>query len=482
MEPEGVLVHPPERLDVDALVIGTGPGGAVAAALLAEHGRGVLALEEGPLLPQESCAPFSRDETEQKYRCGGLTVTLGTRIVYAEGRCVGGGSEINSALYHRTPPAELERWAREHGLVAAGEGDLAPHFAAIEAEADLAPPPPVLPKASARLAAGAAALGWRSLEVPRLARAGAGSDRRSMTRTLLPRALRAGARLVADAHAHRLLREAGRWRVVVRHAPAGGRPRRLDVVARAVWLAAGAVHTPALLQRSGRRGAVGRSLRLQTMARVVARFAEPVSDDPTAVAAHQVKEFAPRFTLGCSISTPPQLAMAMLDHAPHVGSVRESSPHMAIFHAVARAGRGRVVAMPGLAEPLVGYRLGPAGFADLAAGMRALARALLHAGADRVYPGIPGAPAIESERDVERLPPTLAATGATLLSLHLVGSCPMGGQHAGASVTDSFGRLRDADGLHLADASVLCDAPGVNPQGTIMAFARRNVLSALREL
>jgi choline dehydrogenase-like flavoprotein len=217
------------------------------------------------------------------------------------------------------------------------------------------------------------------------------------------------------------------------------------------------------------------------MARVVARFAEPVNDDPMAVAAHQVKEFAPRFTLGCSVSTPPQLAMAMLDHARHLGSVRQSWPHLAIFHAVVRAGRGRVVAVPGLAEPLVGYRLGPAGFTDLAAGMRALARLLLHAGAARVYPGMPGARAIEGERDVERLPSTLAATGATLLSLHLVGSCRMG-EHAGASVTDSFGRLRGADGLHLADASVLCDAPGVNPQGTIMAFARRNVLSALRKL
>ena len=41
--------------------------------------------------------------------------------------------------------------------------------------------------------------------------------------------------------------------------------------------------------------------------------------------------------------------------------------------------------------------------------------------------------------------------------------------------------MPEAGGLRLADASMLCDAPGVNRQGTVMALARRNVLSALGE-
>jgi choline dehydrogenase-like flavoprotein len=489
MDAEAVLARPPDRLDVDALVIGTGPGGAVTAALLAEHGRGVIAIEDGPLLSQTSCAPFSQAETEQKYRSGGLTVTLGTPIVYAEGRCVGGGSEINSGLYHRTPAEELDRWAVRHGLVAAGEDDMEPHFAAIEEAVGLSAPPAVLPGPSARLAAGAAALGWSSLEVPRLADAdppdgaaarpgeGRHSGRHSMTRTLLPRALRAGARLVPGARAHRLRRESGRWRAVVRHEPPGAPARRIDVVAREVWVAAGAIHTPLLLARSGMRGRVGRSLRLQTMARVVARFPDAVND-PLRVSAHQVKEFAPRSTLGCSVSTLPHLAMALLDHGPEVDAVREAWPHMALFYAVVRSGTGRVRTLPGVADPLVTYRLGAAGLEELATGMRRLARLLLHAGADTIFPCIPGAHPIREEGAIASMPATLARTGAPLTSLHLVGSCPMGASARG-SAADSFGRVLGADALHVADASMLCDAPGVNPQGTIMAFARRNVLAAL---
>src|SRR5947209_18178985 len=83
----------------EIVVIGSGPGGSTTAHLLAEHGRDVLILEAGPDLPLESCPPFSAEEMVQKYRAGGLNPTVGNaKVVFAEGRCVGGGSEVNSGL------------------------------------------------------------------------------------------------------------------------------------------------------------------------------------------------------------------------------------------------------------------------------------------------------------------------------------------------------------------------------------------------
>src|SRR5438105_14732491 len=94
-----------DRHRAQVVVIGSGPGGATTAHVLAEHGKDVLMLEEGPNLPLESCAPFGIEEIAQKYRAGGLNPTLGNaKVAFAEGCTVGGGSEINSGLYHRTPP------------------------------------------------------------------------------------------------------------------------------------------------------------------------------------------------------------------------------------------------------------------------------------------------------------------------------------------------------------------------------------------
>ena len=125
--PDRVLTDPPLELRAQIVVVGSGPGGAITACLLAEAGREVLLVEEGDYLGLGSCRPFSLEEMVQKYRNGGQTVALGAnKIAYVEGRCVGGGSEINSGLYHRTPPEILEAWRLQFQLEGVAEAELRP--------------------------------------------------------------------------------------------------------------------------------------------------------------------------------------------------------------------------------------------------------------------------------------------------------------------------------------------------------------------
>jgi len=64
------------------------------------------------------------------------------------------------------------------------------------------------------------------------------------------------------------------------------------------------------------------------------------------------------------------------------------------------------------------------------------------------------------------------------MTIHLFSSCPMG-EDERRCATDSFGRIHGFHNLFIADASLLCTAPGVNPQGSIMALTRRNALHFL---
>ncbi len=66
------------------------------------------------------------------------------------------------------------------------------------------------------------------------------------------------------------------------------------------------------------------------------------------------------------------------------------------------------------------------------------------------------------------------------MTIHLFSSCPMG-ENRDLCAVDSFGRVHEIEGLHVADASLLPTALGVNPQGSIMAFARRNALRFIEE-
>jgi choline dehydrogenase-like flavoprotein len=268
-----------------------------------------------------------------------------------------------------------------------------------------------------------------------------------------------------------------RWRLTIRRGD-----KTYDVEAATVFVAGGAIQTPALLQRSGVRQNVGRSLDLHPTVKIVAEFDEPINNGDAVVGVHQVKEFSPRIGLGCSISTPPYLGIAMLDHRDAAARLRERASRQAIYYAmVAGAGSGAVRALPGFRDPLVRYKLHDRGLRDLADGLRIVAQCAFAAGAKIVYPSVGGMAPLTDVDQLSTVPAVLPPARTSLMTVHLFSSCPMGEDRSRCAV-DSFGKVHEADGLYVSDASLLCSAPGVNPQGSIMGFARRNALKFLNRL
>jgi choline dehydrogenase-like flavoprotein len=475
-----VLERPEPELRCEIAVIGSGPGGAISACLLAEAGRDVLLLEEGPYYELESCQPFSVDEMVQKYRNGGQTVALGrNKIAYVEGRCVGGGSEINSGLYHRTPSDILELWRKDFAVEAISEKELAPHFEASEKELSVSFLPGAAPPASLKLHEGATRLGWKSVEIPRWfhygEKTGQGT-RQSMTKTFVPRFLKSGGRLLSNTRVERLRSEGGRWDIRAKHRSQSP----LRIMADTVFVCAGAVQTPTILRRSGISENIGNSLQLHPTIKLVAKFAEDVNSAEMGVPVHQVKEFAPRLSFGCSISSPPYVALGLLDHAAYAQRTREDWRQLAVYYAmITGEGRGTVRTLPKFSDTLVRYELADADRRDLAEGLRKLAHILFESGAQAIYPGVSGCPVLANANELRRLPDVVPHGLGNLMTIHLFSSCPMG-EHRSKCAADSFGRLHGFNNLFVADASLLCSAPGVNPQGSIMAFARRNVLHFLK--
>ena len=461
-------------------VVGSGPGGAVTAATLSEQGLDVVLLEEGPRLNLDSCQAFSIEELRQKYRCGGLNPAMGApRLALVEACCVGGGSEINSGLYHRTPPELLQLWRERYQVRSLEEADLLPHFQACEAELSVQCNPGAASAASIKMKTGAERLGWKTLEVPRWVKYAADGQgrRQSMTETCIPCAERKGCQVLPDARVDRLERGTRGWRIkIVRE----GKP--LEIEAEAAFVCCGAVGTPALLRRSGIRKNVGNSLAVHPTIKAVAIFEDEVNSNYADVPTQQVREFSPLISMGCSISSPPYLALAMTDH-PHADvDVRRWWRRMAIYYAmITGPNTGVVRNLPLSPVPLIRYRLGAGDLRSLATALRQLCRLLLAAGATEVYPSVAGMPVIKSEDDLTRIPAELPRNRTNLMTIHLFSSCPMG-EAREVCAADSFGQVHGCPNLFVNDASMLCTAPGVNPQGSIMAVARRNALHFCKRL
>jgi choline dehydrogenase-like flavoprotein len=470
------LVEPAGHHDCQVLVIGSGAGGATTAAILAEAGHDVLVVEEGPWVEQGSVVPFSLEQMDQQYRAGGVTVALGRpSIAYTEGRCAGGGTEINSGLYRRPAPDTLARWRGQTDIVDFTDDEFYAACDEIEVALSVQTVPGRHTPASDRLRAGAAALGWQHDEIPRWMSYPDGGDaasgrRESMTRTFLPRAFSAGARLLVEHRVDRLIRDRGR---AFRAELTGPDDRPVTVDFEVVVVCGGAIQTPALLQRSGHRGLVGKGLAVHPTVKLSARFGEPVNvvDD---VPVHQVKEFAPDLSFGGSASQPGLVALSLTDHWPLMRDAVTAWRDIAIYYAaITSEGRGRVTAIPGLRDPLVTYRLTGRDRALLGQGLGRLALVMLEAGALEVYPSFRDAPIVRSRNDLADASNAFDAAAASVMTVHLCSTVPMGEDRSQAAA-DSVGRLHGADNVYVNDASLLPDAPGVNPQASVMAIATRN--------
>jgi choline dehydrogenase-like flavoprotein len=482
---DSILREVPRTLHVRHVVIGSGPGGAVTACMLAEAGLEVLLIEEGEYHDLEDIRPFSLDEMKHKYRNGGLTLAFGkVKVNYVEGRCVGGGSEVNSGLYHRTPAPVLARWREEYKLGHATDEELEPFYRQCEADVCISYNPGKLPRASLKLAEGADIKGWSQQEVPRWFRYSGSMDadgvaegvKMSMTQTYLPRMMKAGGKLVPATRCLKLEKRTGGY---VLHCEKDG--MSFTITATFSFVCAGAVHTPMLLRKSGMGRNVGRSFLLHPTIKATALFSEEVNQANMGVPVHQVKEFAPDFSFGCSISTPPYLALALTDHPGYGDLVNTHWRNMAIYYAMTCAeGKGSVSPVPFYRDPVVRYSLTDKEKRNLALGLRKLCELLFAAGARTVFPSISGCRALQSPEDIDSLPMVIDERTTNLMTIHLFSSCPMG-EDRSRCATDSFGKLHGEEGIYVNDASLLPTAPGVNPQGTIMAFALRNIQHFIKQ-
>lgn len=482
--------------DADVLVIGSGAGGAVTAWVLAEAGLRVLVLEEGRRHDLADYGAPAHVAMPRLYRRSGMTPILGrVPIGYVEGACLGGSTEINSGFWHRAPRETLARWAAHYDLRDATEASLAPHFQWAEDKLGVELWPGPWPKSTAVFARGVERMGWSYVEVPRAAPGCRSTNacaqgcptgaKQGMSRRLLPEAERMGARILTSARAQLLVHDGRRVSGVVAELGAEGGPRELrSLSARHVFVCCGPTETPALLLRSGITRNVGNSLRIHPYLKVVARFPEPVDAAQSVLPLIQVKEFAPELALGGSFTSLGQLAMTLAEDWPRRRQLLRDSRCLAQYYVGVR-GTGHGLVRPhrlGSDTTELRYDVSPEDERLLGVGLARLASILLAAGAVEVVPAATGEVRLRSEAEAARfLDRPLPAASLGLVTVHAFSSCPSGEQRLRCA-TDSYGRVHGMDNLWLADASTLPDSPGVNPQGTVMALARRNALAFVRGL
>jgi choline dehydrogenase-like flavoprotein len=487
--------------ECDAVVVGTGAGGAVVACELARQGLAVLMLEEGAYFGRVDFDGRGLDNIRRFYRGRGTMGTVGnTFIPLPMGRLVGGSTAINTGTCWRTPEWVLDRWSCEEGLVDLAPDRMAPYFDRVERELEVT-------RADAKFLGGVArvvgrgcdVLGYEHYALLRNAPACDGSGvcdygcptdaRRSTNVSYVPSALGRGAQLMTGVRADGLLREGGRVvGVEGRALPTG---KRVRVRARATVVACGAVMTPLLLTRDravSKLRMLGRNLSIHPATTVSALFDEEIRGYAAIPQGYCVGEFRREGILLLGASAPIDLGAAQFafvgrklmevmeayDRIASFGVMVEdgTSPLSGAWSIPGRVSRGRVVAGP-RGRPVVLYRLGHEEREKLRRGVEIMARIYLAAGAREVYPAVHGHRVLRSAADIARLARTLPPARDWLLTaFHPLGTCRMATDPTRGVVSPDH-EVFGSPGLYVADGSVVPTSVGVNPQVTIMALATR---------
>jgi choline dehydrogenase-like flavoprotein len=487
----GATIDGDRDFHADAIVVGSGAGGATAAARLRDAGLDVLIVEEGGLHRTETFSTDPATMIRRLYRDAGTTMIFGKPgILFAEGKCVGGSTVINGGMTWRTPTRVLEQWERDLRLDGTGPRAMERYF--VEAERILhAEPnePDTYGQNTDVFLAGARALGWPVERAPRNMRRCVGLNncalgcptgaKQSMLVTEVPRALGAGAAIVTHARVDRILWQGSRA-VGVRGRFFGddGRKRgRFRAHAPLVVIAGGARHTPGILKRSRLRArAIGRGLHTHPNAKVVGIFDRRLDPWRGTHQAFHIHHFLEQGVLIGYAAVPPGLLAAALPGvgATHAARMREYNHMLTAAALIEDEGEGRVVLGPDR-QPYMFFNLGARDLETVHRGVRLTAELVFAAGARRVLLPFADLPEIASPDELRKIDarPRVAA-GIELMTVHIMGTARMAAD-AKQGAVDTSGAVFDTEGLLVVDASALPSSIGVNPQETIVALALRNV-------
>jgi acetylornithine/succinyldiaminopimelate/putrescine aminotransferase/choline dehydrogenase-like flavoprotein len=475
----------------DYLVIGSGPGGAIAARELAQTGKRVLVLEGGPVARREEFTDDAGKSLARWYYEGGTRTALGNVIMPTlQARCLGGGSVFNSAICLRATEDCLDKWQTDHGVEGVSPAELAPHYDAVEKLMGVRPTQPeVQGRRNEMFQEACNELGWTSEAIKRNENGCKGSGRCLLgcpngaklgtDARGIPDVVDAGGRVFTSVMVDRLIIRDGQ--VVgaegrVSHPENRERSHKVTIHADKVIVAAGAINTPVLLRNSGiNRAIVGGNLRFHPSGFHMGLFDDKVEPWKGATQGMHCLQFLDEgIKLESLWASPSILAIRF------PGSGRTLKRHMANYDRVAtwatwtsgESSSGTVRAMGGRAR--ISYNLAEGDIRRLQEANAKLAEMFFAAGAKGVITGLNGSPAVlDDPSQVELIrQATFKASDFPTGSNHVFGTARMGTDPE-TSVCDHNGAVHGIGNLYVADGSLFPASPGVNPMLTIMALAHK---------
>lgn len=482
-------------INIDIAIIGSGAGGGTVAATLAplaKAGKKIVVFEKGPRFINKH---FNGNELEMAgklYAEGGAVANKDHTITYAFSEGYGGSTIVYTGTSLLPPERIINKW----NLPGINHDDLCKRAEKFKKANSVGfTPKDKLNDNNLLFAKGCEALGWKADRFPVNVKNCKGSSlcnlgcpngaKQGTNRVQLPEAEAAGVEVVTLAEVHKI-GEKSLELTISEHAK--GYSSEWDageylVNAEQIIVCAGAVHSPALLLRSGfgeDLPALGRYWTCHPAHILIAEHEKPITNSvghpKSFVWEERIEQ--DHFFLESCMYFPFTTAKNMTGFGYSHQTLMEAYERLQMILVLAcdEARWDQHISIDSEGQPIINYELTPKTIEAMVKATKAAAKIFFAAGAKKVH--APSArPPLLNRADLDKLdkliqiknfmPGSISVTAA-----HLMGGCRMGVSTRN-SVTNPDGQVHGKPWLHVADASLFPTALEINPYLTIMALADR---------
>jgi len=479
------------RVKCEVVVVGSGPGGAVAAKELAEAGRDVILVEEGPPFGATDFVQEAAEAMQRMLREGGTRAARGSSFVPTmQAIALGGGSLVNSAICARAPQWTFGKWGDRSGTTLSREA-LDPHYERVE-KFLWAEPTPMEVQGDRNLLfkQGCDALGLSSEPTFRNARGCKGSGecftgcrngaKQSTDVSYVPAAMAAGARVFTSVRAEQVImdgRRATGLRGRVIEPLSWKEHQAVQIDAEVVVLAAGCMATPLILSRSnvGNPRWLGKELQLHPGLAIMGVFPDVVDPWKGATQGYHSLHFLDEGIKLEVLWSPVSVLAARMpglghDYQKHLLDYRRMAPFDVIV--AAERSSGTVRPRRGSWDPDIEFHWSPQDVDLIQKGIGILSDICWAAGATHILPGLHGVPEILSSKDEAEIIRKKKLRGSDTIAAanHAFGTTRMS-RRADDGVVDEDGRCHETENVYITDTGIFPGSPAVNPMLTCMALS-----------
>ncbi|OBZ87132.1 Long-chain-alcohol oxidase FAO4A [Choanephora cucurbitarum] len=479
-------------LKFDAVVVGSGAGGGVAAAVLAKQGLSVLVIERGKYYHQSEMDPFEEAAYDKMYDTGSSINSENGTIDCLSGATLGGGTAVNYLVSLKPQHFVREEWARtglDYFISPEFNQDLDTVFNRIGASQENV----LATKANQKFEKGCKELGY-PIEMVYVNTKGLphhcsrcmygcrSGIKQSTANTWLQDAHQHGAFFLDRTEVTQVLTD--RQKAIGVECIVHDSQKKIVINASRVIVACGALRTPSLLRASGLSNRnIGKHLRLQPIMFGFALFDEEIrqTEGPLITRVSDVDGDA-KIEEGLVLPGALASRLPWRNAAEHKQLMLRHQHVLSLINVV-RDQDSEGTVLPG-SNPAFEFKLGKGDEQRLITCLERNMKVMAAAGARELHTMQPNIEPFIFEADEEsridnprfkKWIEALKKAGITpisagLVSVHQLGSCRMGVSPKVSAVKPT-GETWEVKNLYVADGSLLPTAVGVNPMVTIEALA-----------